>query len=332
MKLIVTGCAGYIGGTFTLEALKRGDTVYGIDNFINSNQEIIHELKLRYKESFNFLNYDLSANDQINQEFLKSVSSFDAIVHFAGLKAVGDSENSPLKYWKNNLLSSMKIAELMHATNIKKLIFSSSATVYGDHKKQPLIESLPFQSNSTYGSTKIASELLFKDCAKNRSFDVVTLRYFNPVGCHKERIIFDSPYNSPNNLMPRIVRVALKIDKNLKIFGNDFKTRDGTGERDYIHIEDLINAHFSSLDYLKNNKGVQSFNIGTGRGITVLELIQTFSRINDIKIDYKFASRRKGDVEICFSDPSLAKNILGWEAKRTIEEMCADSWMPFIEG
>ena len=326
MKILVTGGAGYIGGTFSYEALKKNHKVLALDNFSNSKPEQIEKLKRNFKKNFEFNEMDLSLQ---SEELSKCFRRFkpDAVVHFAGLKAVGESQNNPIKYWDNNLTSSVNLIKAMAENKIKKLIFSSSATVYGDSKFQPIPETAEIKSMSVYGSTKIAIENMFSEAAKEGIIDVVSLRYFNPVGSHKEKLICEDPLNSPNNLMPRIIRVALGIDKELKIYGNDYQTKDGSGERDYIHILDLIDGHFSAIDFIFKTHGEKIFNLGTGKSTSVIELIKTFELVNSIEIPFKITKRRSGDVAICYADPSLAKEVLDWQAKYNLSDMCRDAWV-----
>ena len=326
MKILVTGGAGYIGGTFSYEALKKNHKVLALDNFSNSKPEQIEKLKRNFKKNFEFNEMDLSLQ---SEELSKCFRRFkpDAVVHFAGLKAVGESQNNPIKYWDNNLTSSVNLIKAMAENKIKKLIFSSSATVYGDSKFQPIPETAEIKSMSVYGSTKIAIENMLSEVAREGTIDVVSLRYFNPVGSHKEKLIYEDPLNSPNNLMPRIIRVALGIDKELKIYGNDYQTKDGSGERDYIHISDLIDGHFSAIDFIFKTHGKKIFNLGTGKSTSVIELIKTFELVNSIEIPFKITKRRSGDVAICYADPSLANEVLDWQAKYNLSDMCRDAWV-----
>ena len=325
MKILVTGSAGYIGGTFSFEALKKGHEIIGIDNFSNSNERIPKILEEKFKSMFSFSQIDL-AHEPEKINVLIEASNPDVAIHFAGLKAVGESEDQPIMYWENNLLSSINLLAAMKKNNKNKIVFSSSATVYGSTDIQPINESSKIQSMSTYGSTKIAIEQLLDDVAKANVVDVVSLRYFNPVGAHKEKIIFENPFDSPNNLMPRILRVGLLIDEKISIFGDDYDTRDGTGERDYIHVMDLVDGHFSAIEYVMNSSGSKKVNLGTGKSTTVKELIKTFEDVNEIIIPHSIAPRRQGDVGSCYADASLAKKLFGWEAKHTLEEMCKDAW------
>ena len=325
MKILVTGSAGYIGGTFSFEALKRGHEIIGIDNFSNSNDRIPKVLEEKFENTFSFSQIDL-AHEPEKINILMEASDPDVVIHFAGLKAVGESEDQPILYWENNLLSSINLLAAMEQANITKIVFSSSATVYDSSNVQPISESSQIQSMSTYGSTKIAIEQLLDDAAKANIVDAISLRYFNPVGAHKEKIIFENPFDSPNNLMPRIIRVGLAIDEKIHIFGDDYDTKDGTGERDYIHVMDLVDGHFAAIEYVMKSSGSVKVNLGTGKSTTVKELIKTFEDVNEMIIPHIIAPRRQGDVGSCYADASLAKKLLGWEAKHSLEEMCKDAW------
>ena len=326
MNILVTGGAGYIGGTFAYEALKNNHNVLALDNFSNSKPEQIKKLKSIFNKNFSFNEIDLSIQSNELSECLKEFKP-DVVVHFAGLKAVGESQSNPIKYWDNNVVSSINLLKAMAENCIKKLIFSSSATVYGDSKLQPIPETADIKSTSVYGSTKIVIERMFSEAASIGKIDVVSLRYFNPVGAHKEKIIFENPFDFPNNLMPRIIRVALGIDEKLEIYGDDYETKDGSGERDYIHILDLINGHFSAINYILEHNGESVFNLGTGTSTSVFELIKTFESVNSLKIPYKISKRRAGDVARCFADPSLALKKLNWQTEYNLSEMCVDAWL-----
>ncbi len=331
MKIIVTGSAGYIGGTFCHKLLAAGHEVIGLDNYINSDKKVSNFL-LNNFNSYSFHQIDLAKEESsLNEVFRGHKGSCDCVVHFAALKAIGESESKPVQYWENNIISTLNLIKAMRSYDMRKLIFSSSATVYGNNANQPLTESESLSPISCYGSTKIANEYLLNDVAKTGDIDVVLLRYFNPVGAHSESIIYDDPYASPNNIMPRIIRVALGIEEQLYIWGNDYPSKDGTGARDYIHIEDLVEGHISAIDFIKTSSGSTAFNLGTGNSITVLELIKKFENVNNIKIPISFKSRRDGDVVECYADPAKAEKILNWKANKTLEEMCISSWKPFTK-
>ena len=331
MNILVTGGAGYIGGTFAYEALKNNHNVLALDNFSNSKPEQIKKLKSIFNKNFSFYEIDLSIQGNELSECLKKFKP-DVVVHFAGLKAVGESQSNPIKYWDNNVVSSINLLKAMAENSIKKLIFSSSATVYGDSKLQPIPETADIKSMSVYGSTKIVIEKMFSEAASIGKIDVVSLRYFNPVGAHKEKIIFENPFDFPNNLMPRIIRVALGIDEKLEIYGDDYDTKDGSGERDYIHILDLINGHFSAINYILEHNGESVFNLGTGTSTSVFELIKTFESVNSLKIPYKISKRRAGDVARCYAEPSLALKKLTWQTEYNLSDMCMDAWLGVKEN
>ena len=331
MKIIVTGSAGYIGGTFCHKLLLAGHEVIGLDNYINSDKKVSNFL-LNNFNSYTFHQIDIAKEEiSLDEIFGKHKGSIDCVVHFAALKAVEESESKPVKYWENNIFSTLNLIKTMKSHDLRKLIFSSSATVYGNSVNQPISESESLSPISCYGSTKIANEYLLNDVAKTGDIDVVMLRYFNPVGAHSEGIIYDDPYASPNNIMPRVVRVALGIEEQMYIWGNDYPTKDGTGARDYIHIDDLVEGHISAVDFLKTFSGSVELNLGTGNSTTVLELIKKFEIVNNIKIPISFEKRRKGDVAECYADPTKAQKILNWKAKKALEEMCESSWKPFIK-
>ena len=331
MNILVTGGAGYIGGTFAYEALKNNHNVLALDNFSNSKPEQIKKLKSIFEKNFSFNEIDLSIQSNELSECLREFKP-DVVVHFAGLKAVGESQSNPIKYWDNNVVSSINLLKAMAENSIKKLIFSSSATVYGDSKLQPIPETAHIKSMSVYGSTKIVIERMFSEAASIGKIDIVSLRYFNPVGAHKEKIIFENPFDFPNNLMPRIIRVALGIDEKLEIYGDDYDTKDGSGERDYIHILDLINGHFSAINYILEHNGESVFNLGTGTSTSVFELIKTFESVNSLKIPYKISKRRAGDVARCYADPSLALKKLNWQTEYNLSDMCMDAWLGVKEN
>lgn len=325
MRILVTGGAGYIGGTFSYEALKREHQILVLDNFSNSKPSQIENLKRSFTNNFSFEKVDLALEES---KLLKIFSDFkpEIVVHFAGLKSVSESQEQPIRYWHNNVVSTANLLKAMLESNTKKIVFSSSATVYGESSLQPIPETAEIKSMSVYGSTKIAIEEMLSDAAVNSIIDVVSLRYFNPVGAHKEKVIFENPFDSPNNIMPRIIRVALGLDEKLQIYGNDYPTNDGSGERDYIHILDLVSGHFAAMDFIKKNSGENIFNLGTGTSTSVYHLIKTFESVNAVKIPYHTTERRKGDVAICYADPIKAKEILNWKTKYSLNEMCKDAW------
>lgn len=320
-KLVVTGCSGYIGGTFCYEALKNGFEVLGIDNFISSDKKNVEIFKSRFQK-FNFRELDLASQFEDLDSLLSNYDP-DCIIHFAGLKSISESEDNPLLYWSNNVESTHNL--LRSCKPGIKFIFSSSATVYGKSKTQPVKETHQTQSDSVYGSTKIASELLINDYSRTKGIKSISLRYFNPVGSHEEGLITENYDNNLSNLMPNIVSNLLNEGKTINVYGNDYDTYDGTCERDFIHIMDLIDGHFESMKY-KQEENFEVFNLGTGKATSVLKLIEMFNSVNKTNLKINFSSRRKGDVAICYADPTLIRNKLGWKAKRSIKKMCVDVW------
>ena len=323
-KILITGCAGFIGATFCYEALKKNYEVLGIDNFINSSDKNIKNFEKNFSK-FRFVNLDLSISGEKVKDIFNDFAP-DYVVHFAGLKAVGESEIKQDLYWQNNVLSTMNIMEACSSDT--RLIFSSSATVYGESEIQPITEECMIKSESVYASTKIASELLIKDYSRTKNIEAICLRYFNPVGSHKDGVVVEDYTNSPNNLMPKLIEAVKNKSNEISVFGNDYNTQDGTGERDYIHISDLVAGLFSAIDYINDNgeSFFKTYNLGTGKATSVLELIEIFNRVNSTNIKVNFTDRRKGDVEVCYADPYLAKCELKWKAVCSINDMCRDAW------
>jgi UDP-glucose 4-epimerase len=323
MKVLVTGGLGYIGSHTVVELLENKHEVIIIDNLYNSRIETLAKIKEITGKDAAFYNIDATNYDSLDDLFKNEEIS--NIIHFAGYKAVGESVKEPLKYYFNNLLSTINLAKLAIKYNVKKLIFSSSATVYGDGKS-PFVETMPLlERTNPYGETKAMSERILIDTAKaSKDFSVTLLRYFNPVGAHESGLIGEVPNGVPNNLMPYITQVAKGIREKLWIYGNDYETVDGTGVRDYIHVVDLAKGHLSAL---KSNKfGINVYNLGSGKGTSVLELVNTFMKVNNVNIPYEISDRRLGDIAVSYADASKAKNELDWEAKLTIEDMVRDSW------
>ena len=326
MELIVTGAAGYIGGSFVHEALSRGFKVVGIDNLINSNKFNIEKIINIKNDNFSFYEADLKESQfQIQNILEKENLSSPVIVHFASLKSVYDSTIDPILYWENNLISAFNLAKAMQVSGFNKFVFSSSASVYSECNQQPVNENDIVKPNSPYAFTKLSIENFLNNISDYLMFDVLNLRYFNPIGTHKDFMIHDIPNQNANNLMPKIVRTATGIDKKLKIFGDDYNTIDGTGIRDYIHISDLVDGHFKAIDYIKKFKGNDVINLGTGKGYSVLELINEFEKVNNISVPYEIVSRRDGDVEVSIANVTKAKSLLDWSAKKGLKEMCKDS-------
>jgi len=322
-KILVTGAAGYIGGTFTYEVLKNGFKVHGIDNFINSNRNNIDAFSKDFPEAFSFSEIDL-AKDVLKLRLVLDKFNPDFIVHFAGLKSVGESEEKPDLYMSNNIGSTKNLLENMNPKSF--FIFSSSATVYGNNPDQPLTEESPIEATSVYGLSKIECENLIKDYSINKGVKSICLRYFNPVGSHQEFIVVEDYLNQPNNLMPKLIECVKNGKNTINVYGSDYETKDGTGERDYIHISDLIDGHIAAMDKVQNIENINFINLGTGKSTSVLELISTFNKTNKLNIKTNFMARRKGDVAISFSNPSKAHNELNWKADLSLERMCKDSW------
>lgn len=325
MSILVTGGAGYIGSHTCVLLLEAGYDVIVLDNLANSSEKSIARVEKITGKKMKFYECDILDKDGMRAIFEQN--KIDAVIHFAGLKAVGESVAMPLKYYENNITGTVYLLEVMQEFGVKKMVFSSSATVYGVTDKMPLTEDLPTSANSPYGQTKLMIEQILTDlCVSDKDWSVVLLRYFNPVGAHESGTIGENPKGIPNNLMPYITQVALGKLKELSIFGNDYPTKDGTGVRDYIHVVDLADGHIKALDRIEKQKGVMIYNLGTGVGYSVLDLVKAFEEANDLKINYKIAPRRPGDVTICYADASKAKAELGWEAKKNVVDMCRDSW------
>ena len=325
MKILVTGGAGYIGSHTCLELLQVGFEVIVVDNLSNSKEESLKRVQELTGKTLSFHKVDLLDKKALNAVFDKY--SFDAVVHFAGLKAVGESVAIPLRYYHNNVTGTMILCEIMNEHNVKNIVFSSSATIYGDPLKVPITEDFPLSPANPYGSTKFMIETILKDLYhSDKYWNVALLRYFNPVGAHPSGRIGEDPNGIPNNLMPYISQVAVGKLNKLSVYGNDYPTHDGTGIRDYIHVVDLAQGHLVALDKLKTNPGLIIYNLGTGCGHSVLEVIAAFEKASGKKIPYKIVGRRSGDIAICYTDPSKAQKELGWSAERNIDDMCADTW------
>lgn len=324
-KVLVTGGAGYIGSHTVVELVQAGYDVVVADNFSNSKPESLRRVAQIVGKDILCEAIDLCKSLPLDILFQKY--SFDSIIHFAGLKAVGESAGNPLLYYSNNLISTINLCQSAKKYNVKNIVFSSSATVYGDITKSPIAEDSPIQAANPYGRTKAMAEDIFRDLASSEdSFRIALLRYFNPIGAHKSGLIGEDPTGVPNNLLPYVTQVASGRRSELKIFGNDYPTTDGTGLRDYIHVVDLARGHLAALDHIYQIKGCDEFNLGTGNPYSVLEIVKTFERISGKKIKYTIVERRKGDVATCFANPTKAKKILKWSAVKTLDQACADSW------
>lgn len=325
MKILLTGGAGYIGSHTAVELSNAGHEVVIGDNYSNSKPEVIGKLKqITGKE---IKAYDIDFTNQEDTFKLFEAENFDAVIHFAGLKAVGESCVMPIEYYRNNIVSTLNVAEAMKKYQVNSLVFSSSATVYGVPKKLPLKEGMPTSCTNPYGWTKLMNEQILTDIARaNPAFSIVLLRYFNPIGAHESGLIGEDPHGIPNNLMPYIAKVAKGVLPELNVFGNDYPTKDGTGVRDYIHVTDLALGHLKAIEYAEKHRGVETFNLGTGTGYSVLELVNTFSRVNGIEVPYRITERRDGDVAECYADAGKAKEMLNWVATKNLEDMCRDTW------
>jgi UDP-glucose 4-epimerase len=322
---LVTGGTGYIGSHAVIELMAAGHDVVIIDNLCNSKPSVLDRIERIAGRRPHFEIIDLRDRPALRKVF--SSHRFDSVVHFAGLKAVGESVQKPLEYYDNNISGSMALVECMLAAGVKTIVFSSSATVYGEPASVPIREDFPLSTSNPYGRTKLMIEEILRDvAAADPAWHVALLRYFNPVGAHSSGLIGEDPNGIPNNLMPYIAQVAAGKLKELPVFGNDYLTPDGTGVRDYIHVVDLVRGHLAALDVLRHRPGVLTVNLGTGRGYSVLEMIRAFSEASGKPVPYRVVGRRPGDVAQCFADPSLARDVLGWSAQFGIDAMCADTW------
>lgn len=326
MAILVTGGAGYIGSHTVVELLKLEQEVIVVDNFYNSKAEVLERIKEITNKDFKFYEADILDRPAMRQIFAEN--SIESVIHFAGYKAVGESVEKPLMYYHNNVEGTVALLEEMAAANVKSIVFSSSATVYGTENIAPFVEDMPTDtSNNPYGYTKVVIEHLLKDLTiSDPAWSVTLLRYFNPIGAHESGRIGEDPQGIPNNLMPYVTQVAIGKRDKLSVFGSDYETHDGTGVRDYIHVVDLALGHIKALEHNQSNKGVGVFNLGTGIGYSVLDLVKAFEEANDIEIKYEMTERRAGDNDIAYADASHAKETLGWVASRDLVDMCRDSW------
>ena len=325
--ILVCGGAGYIGSHTAVELLNSGKEIVIIDNFSNSKAEVLEKIKKITGKDFKF--YEMDYRDKEKLEKVFTENDIEAVLNFAGYKAVGESVQKPIEYYDNNINGALALLEVMKKHNVKKFIFSSSATVYGDPEVIPITEECKTGGTTNpYGTTKLSIEQILKDTyASDNTWDICILRYFNPVGAHESGLIGEEPQGIPNNLMPYVVRVAAGILPQLSVFGNDYNTPDGTGVRDYIHVVDLAKGHVLALNKLeKENKGLFIYNLGTGTGYSVLDMVKAFEKATGKEVPYKIAPRRSGDIATCYANPKKAKEELGWEATKTLEDMCRDSW------
>lgn len=325
MKVLLTGGAGYIGSHTAVEMLNAGYDVVIADNFDNSSPKVIDRIEKITGKRPSL--YELDVADRAAVDAMFAAEDFDAVVHFAGLKAVGESCSIPVRYYRNNIDTTLTLLETMQKYGVYNFVFSSSATVYGIPEEVPLKEGMPTSCTNPYGWTKYMNEQILTDAAvADKNLSVVLLRYFNPIGAHQSGLIGENPNGIPNNLMPYITQVAVGKLEKLGVFGNDYPTPDGTGVRDYIHVVDLARGHLKAIEYAARHKGTEIFNLGTGTGYSVLDIVNAFIRVNGVDIPYEIKPRRSGDIAECYADPTKAKEGLGWTAEYGIDEMCRDSW------
>ena len=326
MNILLTGGAGFIGSHTCVEMLQAGHSVVVVDNYVNSHPEAIRRVEEITGRSVKV--YEADVCDKAAMTRIFDENAFDAVIHFAGLKAVGESVSIPLRYYRNNLDSTLTLCEVMAEHGCKRLVFSSSATVYGVPDEVPLREDMFCKGcTNPYGWTKYMIEKILEGVVTaDPEWSVVLLRYFNPIGAHESGRIGEDPSGIPNNLMPYITKVAAGQLEKLSVFGNDYDTHDGTGVRDYIHVVDLAKGHVAACDYAAKNTGCEIINLGTGVGYSVLDIVNAFTRVNNVPVPYVIAPRRPGDVDACFADPAKAEKLLGWKAGKTLEDMCRDSW------
>ena len=323
--ILVTGGAGFIGSHTCVELLNAGYEVVILDNFCNSKPEAVKRIEKITGKSVKLYEADMLDKDAVEKVFAEN--KIDAVIHFAGLKAVGESVSIPLTYYHNNITGTLILCEVMAKHNVKKIVFSSSATVYGSPKTVPIKEDFPLSTTNPYGSTKLMIENILRDLyVSDNEWSIALLRYFNPIGAHESGLLGEDPNGIPNNLVPYIAQVALGRLEVLSVFGNDYPTHDGTGVRDYIHVVDLSQGHIKALEKIMDTTGVDAYNLGTGTGYSVLDVVNAYQEASGVKINYKIAPRRPGDIAECYADPTKSKNELGWSAKLDIKKMCIDSW------
>lgn len=324
-NILVTGGAGYIGSHTLILLIEAGYDVVVFDNFSNSSIESVRRVEKIVDRAIDVVEGDIRSREDLDRVFKKY--KIDAVIHFAGLKAVGESVSEPIKYYDNNVYGTINLCRVMGENGCKSIVFSSSATVYGNPASNPIKEDFPTSATNPYGRSKLFIEEILRDMfISDNSWKIVLLRYFNPVGAYKSGVIGEDPADIPNNLMPFISQTAIGKREYLSVFGDDYDTHDGTGVRDYIHVMDLADGHVKALDKIETFDKVVTINLGTGNGYSVLDMVKAFERASGVKIPYKIAPRRAGDIATCYADPSYAKEVLGWEAKRGIDEMCEDSW------
>lgn len=325
MAVLVTGGAGYIGSHTVVELLNNNYDVVIVDNYSNSKPEVLNRIKSITGKEVTFYEADLLDKPALEVIFEKE--TIDSVIHFAGYKAVGESVAMPINYYHNNITGTLMLLEVMKANNVKKIVFSSSATVYGMNNVSPLTEDMPTSATNPYGYTKVMIEQILQDVhVSDNEWDMALLRYFNPIGAHESGLIGEDPSGIPNNLMPYITQVAVGKRPQLSVFGNDYDTPDGTGVRDYIHVVDLAKGHLKALESFEKLSGVGIYNLGTGVGYSVLDLVHNFEKANDLSIPYTIVDRRPGDIGTCYADASRASELLNWQTEKDLEDMCRDSW------
>ena len=325
MKVLVTGGAGYIGSHTVLELLNAGHDVCVVDNLSNSSEESLKRVEALTGHTVDFHNIDILDKPRLT-DVVKG-AGFDAVIHFAALKAVGESVSQPLRYYQNNITGTLALCEVMQEQGVKNIVFSSSATVYGDPHTVPITEDFPLQATNPYGRTKLMMEYILSDLhVADPAFNVALLRYFNPIGAHESGRIGENPAGIPNNLLPFVAQVAVGLREKVSVYGDDYPTSDGTGVRDYIHVVDLAIGHLRALEKLATAPGIVTCNLGTGRGYSVLEVIKAFEQASGKPVPYEVVERRPGDIAECYADPAFAWEELGWKATRNLDTMCQDAW------
>ncbi|HEM5465774.1 UDP-glucose 4-epimerase GalE [Streptococcus suis] len=325
MSILVTGGAGYIGSHTVVELLNLGKEVVIVDNLSNSSILVLDRIETITGKRPTFYELDVADKEALRQVFENE--NIEAAIHFAGYKAVGESVAKPIMYYENNIMSTLALVEVMTEFSVKKIVFSSSATVYGLNNPSPLVETMPTSATNPYGYTKVMLEQILRDVeVADKEWSIALLRYFNPIGAHESGLIGEDPAGIPNNLMPFIAQVAVGKREELSVFGNDYDTVDGTGVRDYIHVIDLALGHIKALEKISTTAGVHTYNLGSGQGTSVLELVQAFEKVNDVPVPYKIVDRRPGDVATCYANADKALAELNWKTEKTIEDMCRDTW------
>ncbi|HEM6308607.1 TPA: UDP-glucose 4-epimerase GalE [Streptococcus suis] len=325
MSILVTGGAGYIGSHTVVELLKLGKDVVIVDNLSNSSILVLDRIETITGKRPTFYELDVANKVALREVFEKE--SIEAAIHFAGYKAVGESVEKPVMYYENNIMSTLSLVEVMAEFGVKKIVFSSSATVYGLNNPSPLVETMPTSATNPYGYTKVMLEQILRDVeVADKEWSIALLRYFNPIGAHESGLIGEDPAGIPNNLMPFVAQVAVGKRPELSVFGNDYDTVDGTGVRDYIHVIDLAIGHIKALEKISTTEGVHTYNLGSGQGTSVLELVQAFEKVNGVPVPYKIVDRRPGDVATCYANADKALAELNWKTEKTIEDMCRDTW------